>query len=97
MALYNLVKLRLKKQGSVDPILAFSVDVEYIEELITRISSPYTKEILQNKYVDLFYRSKKTPISKAMSYDVFKAFVKNMCEDVVEIDEKFRKEMNIPD
>jgi hypothetical protein len=91
-SLYTLVVKRLGIQGSDEAIEEFSTDVEYIEELITRIANPYTKQSLQDKYIDLYYRAKKTPIESSISYDIFKAMVQNFTEDIVEIDERIRKE-----
>jgi len=41
-SLYNLVVRRLQVQGTPEDIQGFTNDVEYIEELITRIKNPYT-------------------------------------------------------
>lgn len=97
MALYALVVKRLKKQRSAEPILPFTVDVEYIEELITRVANPLTRQDLQEKYVELHYKAKKTPVAKALSYDIFRAFVQNFSEDIVEVDERVRKELAMPE
>jgi len=42
VSLYKLVVNRLKIQKSQEPIDQFKGEVEYIEELITRIHNPYT-------------------------------------------------------
>ena len=55
----------MKKQGTPDNINEFSMEVEYIEELVERILNPYTKESLQKKYVDIFYQAKKVPVDRA--------------------------------
>lgn len=93
VALYNLVVKRLHIQNSSEDIEPFTGDVEYIEELITRIVNPYTKLNLQNNYIKLHYRAKKRPIEKCLSYDIFKAMVQNLAEDTVDIDERVRKEI----
>ena len=61
--------------------------------MITRIKNPYTAESLQKKYVDVLYRAKKVPVEKAQSYDIFRAMVLNFSEDVVDVDERARKEL----
>jgi ASC-1-like (ASCH) protein len=93
--LYNLVVRRLQLQGDTEPIEEFETDIEYIEELITRIRNPMTQESLQRKYVDIFYSAKKVPVTKAKSYDMFKAMVQNFSEDIIEVDERARKELAI--
>jgi hypothetical protein len=90
---YNMVVQRLQVQGTPDNIKAFEVDVEYIEELITRVQNPYTQESLQRKYVENFYKSKKVPTSRAQSYDIFRALVLNYSEDVIDVDEKVRRDL----
>jgi hypothetical protein len=52
-----------------------------------------TLEALNNKYVELYYSSKKTPVDRASSFDIFKALVQNFAEEVVEVDEKTRTEL----
>jgi len=93
--LYNLVVRRLQLQGDTEPIEEFVTDVEYIEELITRIRNPMTQESLQRKYVDIFYAAKRVPVTKAKSYDIFRAMVLNFSEDVIDVDERARKELGI--
>lgn len=73
------------------------MDVEYIEELITRVDNPLTKDSLLNKYVSLYYACKKSPIEDKLSYNIFKAMVQNYCEDIVDIDDKSRKEHGMLD
>lgn len=67
--------------------------MEYIEELITRIVNPMTLEALNNKYIELYYSSKKIPVDRASSFDIFKALIQNFSEEVVEVDEKTRTEL----
>jgi len=43
VSLYNLVTKRLEIQGETEAIEEFTTDVEYIEELITRIRNPMTQ------------------------------------------------------
>ena len=93
--LYQLVVHRLQRQGSNEAIEAFTGEVEYIEELITRVQNPYTQESLQQRYVHLFYQAKKLPVDRAQSFDIFKAMIKNFAEDVVEFDEKARQEIGM--
>jgi len=72
------VKGQLVKQDTTPDcheIGEFDVDVEYIEELITQIENPYTRESLTNRYVSLHYSCKKSPVEKAISYDIFRAMV----------------------
>lgn len=79
--LYNLVVRRLEKQEvqpdqpPQEPVEPYTGDVEYIEELITRIQNPMTYEALNNKYIELYYASKRTPVDRASSYNIFKAMV----------------------
>ena len=73
----------------------FDGDVEYIEELITRITNPYTREALQKKYVDLYYQAKKLPVERASSYPIFSAMVQNFVVDVIDQDEKTRQELGM--
>ena len=54
-----------------------------------------TQESLQKKYVDIFYKAKKVPVTKAKSYDIFRAMVLNFTEDIIDIDERARKELGI--
>lgn len=99
--LYDLVVARLNKQvaaADAPPQAAiekFDGEVEYIEELITRITNPYTREVLQRKYVDLYYEAKKLPVERAQSYPIFSAMVQNYAVDVVEQDEKCRQELGL--
>jgi hypothetical protein len=39
------------------------------------------------------YESKKIPVEKAKSYDIFRAMVLNFSEDTIDIDERVRKEL----
>lgn len=41
----------------------------------------------------MLYRAKKVPVEKAQSYDIFRAMVLNFSEDVVDVDERARKEL----
>lgn len=95
LKLYQLTKHRLEKQGSTEKIEDFTGEVEYIEELITRIQNPYTLESLQKRYIDLFYHAKKLPVDRAQSFDIFKAMVTKFAVDVVEADEKARQEIGM--
>jgi hypothetical protein len=52
-----------------------------------------TFQALNNKYVELYYATKKTPVDRASSYDIFKALVQNFAEETVEIEEKTRTEL----
>lgn len=54
-----------------------------------------TQESLQRKYVDIFYKAKKVPVTKAKSYKIFRALVQNFSEDVIEVDERARKELGV--
>ena len=54
-----------------------------------------TQESLQKKYVDIFYIAKKVPVAKAKSYDIFRAMVMNFAEDIIDIDDRSRKELAI--
>ena len=54
-----------------------------------------TQESLQRSYVDYFYKAKKVPVTKAKSYDIFRAMMMNFSEDVVDIDERARKELGM--
>ena len=69
------------------------MEIEYIEELIDRIQNPYTKESLQKKYVDIFYQAKKVPVDRAQSYKIFRSMVLNLSEDVIDVDEKVRRDI----
>ena len=69
------------------------MEVEYIEELIERISNPYTKESLQKKYVEIYYRAKKVPVDRAQSFEIFRTMILNLSEDVIDSDEKIRREI----
>lgn len=65
---YQFVVERLEMQPVQpnDPAIEpFDVEVEYIEELITRINNPYVMQRLQAKYVELLYEAKKLPIDRA--------------------------------
>lgn len=93
--LYQLTVHRLERQGSTEPVEAFTGEVEYIEELITRIQNPYTQESLQKRYVELFYQAKKLPVDRAQSFDIFRAMIKNFAEDVIDFDEKARQEIGM--
>lgn len=80
-------------QNTPENIEEFKYDVEYVEELITRILNPYTKESLQKKYVNLFYKAKKVPVSRAQSFDIFKNVVLKTVDEVIDTDEKVRKDL----
>ena len=69
------------------------MEIEYIEELVDRIQNPYTKDSLQKKYVDIFYQAKKVPVDRAQSYGIFKTMVLNLSEDVIDVDEKVRRDI----
>ena len=86
--LYQLTENRLQRQGSTEPIEAFTGEVEYIEDLITRIQNPYTQQSLQKRYIELFYEAKKLPVDRAQSFDIFRAMIVTSAVDVVDHDEK---------
>lgn len=94
-ALYELVVRRLKKQGYPDPIQGFLLNVEYIEFLIEKIINPVIQKTLQEKYVELYYKAKKTPAENALSYNVFRAMLMNMAEDFPVLDDACRKELGM--
>lgn len=50
---------------------------------------------MQRKYVDIFYSAKRVPVTKAKSYDIFRAMVLNFSEDVIDVDERARKELGL--
>jgi len=62
-----------------------------------KISNMYTRESLLSRYVDLFYAAKKLPTERALSYQTFKKFVKNTVEEAIEIIDKSRKEVGMPE
>jgi len=45
--------------------------------------------------VDTLYKAKKVPVEKAQSYDIFRAMVLNFAEDVIDFDEKARKDIGM--
>ena len=47
---------------------------------------------MTNKYVSLYYSCKKSPVTDQLSYNIFKALVQNFSEDIVDVDDKSRKE-----
>jgi hypothetical protein len=93
--LYQLTANRLQRQGSTEPIEAFTGEVEYIEDLITRIQNPYTQQSLQKRYIELFYEAKKLPVDRAQSFDIFRAMILTSVVDVVDHDEKARQEIGM--
>ena len=55
--------------------------------------NPYTQESLQKKYVDLFYKAKKVPVSRAQSFDIFKNVILKCVDEVIDVDDKVRKDL----
>lgn len=49
--------------------------IEYIENLITEVPNPYSKESLKQRYVRLLYQAKKVPTDRALSYNIIKKTV----------------------
>ena len=45
--------------------------------------------------MDTLYKAKKVPVEKAQSYDIFRAMVLNFGEDVIDFDEKARKDIGM--
>ena len=45
--------------------------------------------------MDTLYKAKKVPVEKAQSYDIFRAMVLNFAEDVIDFDEKARKDIGM--
>ena len=62
-----------------------------------KITNVYTIESLLSRYVDLFYAAKKLPTERALSYQTFKKFVRNTVEEAIEIIDKSRKEVGMPE
>lgn len=62
-----------------------------------KISNVYTRESLLRRYVDLFYTAKKLPTERALSYLTFRKFVKNVVEETIEVIDKSRKEVGLPE
>ena len=45
--------------------------------------------------MDTLYKAKKVPVEKAQSYDIFRAMVRNFGEDVIDFDEKARRDIGM--
>ena len=52
-------------------------------------------EYFQKLYHHLLSRSKRMPVDRALSFDVFKDLLFSASDKIVDIDEKVRKDMNI--
>lgn len=88
---------RLEYEEFVGQISLFSDTkrVEDVEETISFVKGKYSSEYFQNTYNNLVSRAKRTPIEKAVSYGLFKEMLGNALEEVVDIDDKVRRDMNI--
>jgi hypothetical protein len=71
--------------------------IEYIEDLINKVHNSYSKESLRSRYVRLLYNAKKVPTDRAISYNVFKQMLKDLCDTTVECEVKAREELLMPE
>jgi hypothetical protein len=71
--------------------------VQDIESLIKQVKSPYSREYFERMYNNLFSRARRTPIEMANSFSVIAEMLTKSALDIVDMDEKVRKELNIPE
>jgi hypothetical protein len=61
--------------------------------MINQVQNPYTRSDFHGRYVRLLYRSKKVPIGRALSYNVIRSTLLDMCVHTVEFEAKAREEL----
>lgn len=80
---------------NVDNEEPWNIKVEYIENLISTISNPYSRQNLKERYVTLLAYAKRVPTSRAKSYETFKGIVGTIAEKFVQYELKGREELGL--